>query len=84
MVVFCFGFPVVLFGGPGVSDCHAMRCICPRLCFFMVLERDLFVYPDHLLALWALLCAQGGQLVVCVASEAGGEVGAVGACLDPQ
>ena len=25
MIFFCFGFPVVLFGSPGISNCHATR-----------------------------------------------------------
>ena len=29
MIFFCFRFPVVLFGRPGmISICHATRCIC--------------------------------------------------------
>ena len=28
VVIFCFGFPVILFGSPGISDCHTIRCIC--------------------------------------------------------
>ena len=28
MVFFCFRFPVVLFDRPGISICHATRCIC--------------------------------------------------------
>ena len=24
----CFRFPVVLFGSPGISNCHATRCTC--------------------------------------------------------
>ena len=28
MIFFCFRFPVVLFDKPGISICHATRCIC--------------------------------------------------------
>ena len=28
MIFFCFRFPVVLFGIPGISICHTTRCIC--------------------------------------------------------
>ena len=28
MICFCFRFPVVLFDRPGISICHATRCIC--------------------------------------------------------
>ena len=28
MIFFCFRFSVVLFGRPGISICHATRCIC--------------------------------------------------------
>ena len=28
MIFFCFRFPVVLFDRPGISICHATRCIC--------------------------------------------------------
>ena len=28
MIFFCFRFPVVLFGRPGVFICHATLCIC--------------------------------------------------------
>ena len=28
MIFFCFRFPVVLFERPGISICHATRCIC--------------------------------------------------------
>ena len=28
MVYFCFRLPVVLFDRPGISICHATRCIC--------------------------------------------------------
>ena len=28
MIFFCFRFPVVLFDRPGISSCHAARCIC--------------------------------------------------------
>ena len=47
--LFCFRCPVVLFDRPGISICHAARCICmlsPRLCFLIVLKRDLCVYRD--------------------------------------
>ena len=28
MIFFCFRFPVVLFGRPGISICHTTHCIC--------------------------------------------------------
>ena len=28
MIFFCYRFPVVLFDRPGISICHAIRCIC--------------------------------------------------------
>ena len=47
MIFFCFRCPVVLFDRPGITICHATRCICcPRICFLLVSKRDLFVYRD--------------------------------------
>ena len=48
MIFFCFRFQVVLYERPGISSCHATHCILlsPRLRFFLVLNRDLFVNRD--------------------------------------
>ena len=43
MIFVCYRFPVVLFGSPGISNCQTTR---PRLRFFIVSKRDLFVYRD--------------------------------------
>ena len=45
MIFFCFRFPVVLFGRPGMS-CNTLYLLSPGLCFFIVLKRDLCVYCD--------------------------------------
>ena len=43
--LYCFTFPVVLFGSPGISNCHTTRCICRVLvCFIVVLQAEVFVY----------------------------------------
>ena len=48
-----YRFPVVLFGSPGISNCHTTRCnnslyfLSIRLCFFILLNHDSFVYRDH-------------------------------------
>ena len=28
MIFVCFRFQLVLFGSPGISNCHSIRCIC--------------------------------------------------------
>ena len=33
MIFFCFSFPAMLFGSPGISTCHATRCVCWALVF---------------------------------------------------
>ena len=48
IVYFCFRFPVLLFGIPGISNCHATPCLLgPHLCFFILLKFDSFVYRDN-------------------------------------
>ena len=42
MTFVCFRFPVVLFGSQGISNIVSS----PRICFFIVLNRDLFVCRD--------------------------------------
>ena len=48
---------LVLFGSPGISNCHATRLylLSPRFCFFTVLKRDLFVYRDDSLTSWRVI-----------------------------
>ena len=41
MILFCFRFPVKLFGQ---LSGNTLYLLSPRLCFLIVLKRDLFVY----------------------------------------
>ena len=43
VIFFCFRFPVVLFDRPGISICHALTLLIPRICFFIVINVDLIV-----------------------------------------
>ena len=40
MIFFCFKFPVVLFGS---HEHNTLYLLCPRLCFFIVLNHDLCI-----------------------------------------
>ena len=48
MIFFCFRYPAVLFGRPGISILSRNRLylLKPCLCFFIILKHDLFVYRD--------------------------------------
>ena len=50
MIFFCFRFPVVLFGRPGISISREIMLylLSSRRCFFTVLKRDLFDGIDEL------------------------------------
>ena len=49
MIFVCFRYmyPEMLFGSPGIANCQALSLLGLRLCFFIVVNYDLFV-KSHL------------------------------------
>ena len=77
MVLFGFRFPMV-FGRLADQDLHLSRntlyLLSPRLCFFIVLKRDLFVYHDDSLTSYHANQTTNYHTIICTTSETKDEV----------
>ena len=56
IIFFCFRFPVVFWQTRYLHlSQDTLYLMSPRICFFILLKRDLFVYRDDLLMSWRFI-----------------------------